>query len=32
MLPIDVAHGKADYIEVVGFSDHKATAAVWYKC
>jgi hypothetical protein len=30
-LPADVAHGKVDYIEVVGFSDHKATAAVWYK-
>ena len=26
-LPVDVALGKADYIEVVGFSDHKATAA-----
>jgi hypothetical protein len=23
--------GKVDYIEVVGFSDHKSTAAVWYK-
>src|SRR4029434_934395 len=30
-LPADVAHGKFDYIEVVGFSDHKATAAVWYR-
>jgi TolB protein len=30
-LPADVAHGKVDYIEVVGFSDHKATAAVWYR-
>jgi len=30
-LPVDVALGKLDYIEVVGFSDHKATAAVWYK-
>lgn len=29
--PADVALGKADYIEVVGFSDHKSTAAVWYK-
>ncbi|MGH8175876.1 MAG: CehA/McbA family metallohydrolase [Steroidobacter sp.] len=29
--PADVALGKADYIEVVGFSDHKATAAVWHK-
>jgi Tol biopolymer transport system component len=30
-LPADVAHGKVDYIEIVGFSDHKSTAAVWYK-
>jgi len=30
-LPADVAHGKVDYLEVVGFSDHKATAAVWYR-
>jgi len=30
-LPVDVALGKADYIEVVGFSDHKSTADVWYK-
>ncbi len=30
-LPADVALGKVDYIEVVGFSDHKATADVWYK-
>jgi TolB protein len=30
-MPVDVALGKADYIEVVGFADHKATAEVWYK-
>jgi TolB protein len=30
-LPADVALGKVDYIEVVGFADHKSTAAVWYK-
>ena len=30
-LPADVINGKVDYIEVVGFSDHKATAAVWYR-
>jgi len=30
-LPVDVALGKLDYIEIVGFSDHKSTAAVWYK-
>jgi hypothetical protein len=30
-LPADVAHGKVDYMEIVGFSDHKATAAIWYR-
>jgi TolB protein len=30
-LPADVALGKVDYIEVLGFSDHKSTAQVWYK-
>ena len=30
-LPVDVALGKLDYMEIVGFSDHKTTAAVWYK-
>jgi TolB protein len=30
-LPVDVALRKLDYIEIVGFSDHKSTAAVWYK-
>ncbi|MCL6699012.1 CehA/McbA family metallohydrolase [Sphingomonas sp. NSE70-1] len=30
-LPADVVHGKVDYIEVVGFSDHKATANIWYR-
>lgn len=30
-LPVDLALGKVDYIEVMGFSDHKSTAAVWYK-
>ena len=30
-LPVDVALGRVDYIEVVGFSDHKSTAAVWYR-
>ena len=29
--PADVALGKTDYVEVVGFSDHKSTAAVWYR-
>jgi hypothetical protein len=31
MLPADAAAGKVDYIEVVGFSDHKATAAIWHR-
>jgi hypothetical protein len=31
MLPADAAHGKVDYIEIVGFADHKATANVWYR-
>jgi hypothetical protein len=30
-LPADVALGKVDYIEVVGFADHRATASVWYR-
>ena len=30
-LPADVAHGKVDYMEIVGFSDHKATTNVWYR-
>jgi TolB protein len=30
-LPIDVALGKLDYLEIVGFSDHRSTAAVWYR-
>ncbi|HKR38009.1 MAG TPA: CehA/McbA family metallohydrolase [Steroidobacteraceae bacterium] len=30
-MPVDVALNKTDYIEVVGFADHKATAEVWYK-
>jgi Tol biopolymer transport system component len=30
-LPVDVALGKVDYIEVVGFSDHRSTASVWYR-
>ncbi len=30
-LPVDVALGKVDYIEVMGFSEHKSTAAVWYQ-
>jgi hypothetical protein len=30
-LPVDVALRKLDYVEIVGFSDHKSTAAVWYR-
>jgi TolB protein len=30
-LPADVALGKLDYMEIVGFSDHRSTAAVWYR-
>ena len=30
-LPVDVALGKVDYIEVLGFADHKSTAKVWYQ-
>jgi TolB protein len=30
-LPVDVALGKVDYIEIVGFADHRVTAGVWYR-
>ncbi|MGH8285310.1 MAG: CehA/McbA family metallohydrolase [Steroidobacteraceae bacterium] len=30
-LPVDVALGKVDYLEVVSFADHRATAEVWYR-
>jgi TolB protein len=30
-LPVDVALGKVDYLEIVSFADHQATAAVWYR-
>jgi hypothetical protein len=30
-LPADVAHGKLDYIEVMGFADHRITAGIWYR-
>jgi TolB protein len=30
-LPVDVALGKVDYLEVMGFSDHLATAGDWYR-
>jgi len=30
-LPVDLALGKVDYIEVMGFAEHKSTASVWYR-
>ncbi|HUJ94148.1 MAG TPA: CehA/McbA family metallohydrolase [Terriglobales bacterium] len=30
-LPVDIALGKVDYIEALGFDDHMATTTVWYK-
>jgi WD40 repeat protein len=30
-LPVDVALGRVDYMEIVGFSDHLATSKVWYR-
>jgi Tol biopolymer transport system component len=30
-LPVDVALGKLDYMEIVGFSDHRSDAEVWYR-
>jgi TolB protein len=30
-LAADVALGKVDYLEVVGFNDYRATAGVWYR-
>ncbi len=29
--PVDVALGKVDYFEVLGFSDHRSTAEIWYR-
>nr|MBA3726917.1 CehA/McbA family metallohydrolase [Armatimonadota bacterium] len=29
--PADVALGNADYYELVGFSDHRSTADIWYR-
>ncbi len=31
MLPVDAALGKVDYYELIGFSDHRASEAVWYQ-
>jgi len=30
-LPVDLALNKVDYIEILGFAEHKSTAAVWYR-
>ncbi len=30
-LPVDVALSKVDYMEILGFSDHRTTARVWYQ-
>lgn len=30
-LPVDVALGRVDYMEILGFSDHQTTAHVWYQ-
>ncbi|HEY2682981.1 MAG TPA: CehA/McbA family metallohydrolase [Steroidobacteraceae bacterium] len=30
-LPVDVILGKVDYMEILGFSDHRSTAHVWYQ-
>jgi len=30
-LPVDVALGKVDYVEVMGFSDHLITSEIWYR-
>jgi TolB protein len=30
-LPVDLALGKVDYVEVMGFAEHKTTASVWYR-
>jgi Tol biopolymer transport system component len=30
-LPVDAALGKVDYMEVLGFSNHRMTASVWYR-
>ena len=30
-LPVEVALGKLDYYEVVGFADHRTSAEVWYR-
>jgi hypothetical protein len=30
-LPVDAALGRVDYVEVMGYSDHLITSAIWYR-
>lgn len=30
-LPVDVALGKVDFLEVMGYSDHRITSDIWYR-
>src|SRR3989442_8300065 len=30
-LPVDAALGKVDYLEVMGYSDHRITSGIWYR-
>src|SRR5258708_14896414 len=30
-LPVDAALGKVDYMEVMGYSDHRITSGIWYR-
>jgi Tol biopolymer transport system component len=30
-LPVDIALGKVDYLEVMGYSDHLITSEIWYR-
>src|SRR5881409_2233533 len=30
-LPVDVALDKVDYVEVMGYSDHRITSEIWYR-
>jgi len=30
-VPVDVVLGLVDYMEILGFADHRSTAAIWYR-
>jgi TolB protein len=30
-LPVDAGLGKVDYLEVMGYSDHRITSSIWYR-